>query len=337
MNVTQKIVLSVAGFIGLVVLVGVALPRTAHVERSIDIDAPPSMVFAVLNGFGQFQQWSPWADLDPEMRTSLEGPAAGVGAKLSWSGNSDAGSGSQEIVESVPYERIRVRLVLGDFGGEFHGTYSLTPQGTGTHLTWAFDADYGNNLMGRYFGLFADGLVGADYEKGLARLKSFVEGLPPTDFSKLDITVVETRAEPVVLMTTHSPADFKAVGVALGVAYGRLSGFMSSHGVKQAGPPIAIYHGEQNGALSFDAAIPVDRTDVKPDAGIRTGSTYAGRAVRAVYRGPYSGLAAARHAIASYLEMSGLQQGGAMWEQYVSDPGKTPDAELVTHLYYPIQ
>ncbi len=61
----------------LVLLVGVAfvMPDQAHGERSIVIDRPPSMVFGVLNGFKRFNDWSPWAGLDPNAVMTRSGSA----------------------------------------------------------------------------------------------------------------------------------------------------------------------------------------------------------------------------------------------------------------------
>lgn len=332
----KKVMLFVAGIVALFVAVGLLLPSRAHVERSIVLKASPSTVFTVLDGFAQFQKWSPWADLDPAMKITYSGPAEGVGARMDWSGNTRAGKGSQEVLESVPYSRIRLKLSFGD-GGDFAATYALAPEGDGTRLTWAFDGDYGGSLLGRYFGLLSERMVGPDFDKGLARLKVLVEALPRGDFSGLQIGVVQTRAEPVAITAGRSGGDRRSIGVALGVAYARLATFINRQGLEQVGPPIAIYYGEANGTLSFEAAIPVNRGDVAAKEPVRLGRTYEGRAVRAVYRGPYSGLAAVHRQVLAYLAAAGLKQAGARWEQYVSNPAKTADADLVTHLYYPVE
>jgi effector-binding domain-containing protein len=317
--------------------VGWFLPQTAHVERSIAVDAPPATVFTVLNGFRQFNRWSPWADIDPNATSSYEGPEAGVGARMSWSGNAEVGTGSQEILESAPYSKVKVRLVLGDFPGAFTASYLLSPEGSGTKVTWAFDGDYGGNVIGRYFGLLADSMLGPDYEKGLGRLKDFAESLPKADFSGLQFETTTSSAQPLVLMGVRSANDANAIGVAIGVAYGRLSGFISAQGLQQDGPPLAIYNGESGGALSIDAAIPVNRIDVAPAEPIRTGSSFAGRVVKAAYHGDYAGLPAAREQVSAYLATAGLTQDGPLWEQYVSDPANTPPAELVTNIFVPIK
>jgi len=333
----KKLAIALAGLAGLVVVVGLLLPKTAHVERAVVINAPQATVFTVLNGFRQFDQWSPWADIDPGAKTTIEGAEFGVGAKMSWSGNAEVGSGSQEILESTPYTHIKVRLGFGDFPGAFFATYALQAQDAGTQVTWAFDADYGGSLTGRYFGLLSDRMLGPDYEKGLARLKAFVEKLPKGDFSALKFEPVETAAAPVVLMSVRSADNPSAIGVALGVAYGRLSGYMNTEGLKQAAPPVAIYRGNGGGTLAIDAAIPVDRDGGTPVNAVRMGHLQAGPAVRAEYRGAYAGLAAARGQMLAYLAAAGLEADGPIWEQYVSDPAHTPEPQLITHIYMPIK
>lgn len=323
--------------VALVLVIGLFLPNTAHVERSIVIDAPPATVFTVLNGFRQFHRWSPWQEADPNMQMVYEGPETGVGAKQSWSGNAEVGSGSQEILESEPYRRILIRLRFGGFEGDFLASYTLEPGNGGTRLTWGLDADYKHSIMGRYFGLFSDSMLGPDYERGLAKLKSFVETLPKADFSGLGITVIEVPPVTIVSTSGSSAADDRALGVALGVAYGRLSGFMQARGLSQAGPPLAIYQPPENGLIRFEAGIPVDRTDVAQGNGIQVGKTLAGKAVKAVYRGSYAGLGQANEQVQAFVVVAGYRRDGYRWEQYVSDPATTPESELITHIYYPIK
>ena len=342
MSVLKKLLLGFVVLLLVVAAIGLVLPRTAHVERSIVINARPATVFTVLNGFRQFDQWSPWAEYDPGMKLVFEGPATGVGARYRWNGNAQVGSGSQEILESTPYRQIRIKLVFGEFPGDFIAVYTMEAEGENTKLTWAFDADYGNSVMGRYFGLLSDSMLGPDYEKGLSKLKSFAESLPTDDFSALAIETMDAPSIAVVSIAARAANETYAIGVALGMAYSRLSGFINVNGLKQAAPPLAIYHGLEassgkEGVLTFDAAIPVDRTDVAPGGNIRTGHTQAGLAVRAKYRGPYSGLPVANKQVEAYLAAAGLERDGPRWEQYVSDPGQTPEAELVTHIYYPVK
>ena len=170
-----KWVLAAIAAVGLVLaLGGLLLPATTHVERSVVIDRSPEQVFATLNSFERFSAWSPWAEYDPQARYTFEGPASGVGARMRWSGNRSVGSGSQEITTSEPHRRVVVAL---DFdGSQAHAAYLLEPEGDGTRLTWAFDTEHGMNPFKRWLGLLFDRMIGADYEKGMRKLKSLLEG-----------------------------------------------------------------------------------------------------------------------------------------------------------------
>ena len=170
-----KWVLAAIAAVGLVLaLGGLLLPATTHVERSVVIDRSPEQVFTTLNSFERFSAWSPWAEYDPQARYTFEGPASGVGARMRWSGNRSVGSGSQEITTSEPHRRVVVAL---DFdGSQAQAAYLLEPEGDGTRLTWAFDTEHGMNPFKRWLGLVFDRMIGADYEKGLRKLKSLLEG-----------------------------------------------------------------------------------------------------------------------------------------------------------------
>src|ERR1041385_5704058 len=75
-------------------------PAHYQVERTATINAPAPVVFAQVNDFHKWQAWSPWAKMDPNMKTTYSGAPAGNGAVYSWAGNSDVGEGGMTITES---------------------------------------------------------------------------------------------------------------------------------------------------------------------------------------------------------------------------------------------
>ena len=152
------------------------LPREVTISRQAVIAAPPGEVFPWVNSLQKTTEWSPWIGLDPNLNVTFEGPAEGVGNTMIWtSEDPEVGSGRQEITVSVPGERVNSKLDFGDMGTAT-ATVVLVPEGAGTNVTWGLVADMGNNPVGRWMGLMMDRWVGADYEKGLATLKSVVEG-----------------------------------------------------------------------------------------------------------------------------------------------------------------
>ncbi|MGH8168780.1 MAG: SRPBCC family protein, partial [Woeseiaceae bacterium] len=218
---TRKI-LYAAGIMALaLVIVGVFLPSTVHVQREVTIDAPAATVFALLTDARQLEEWSPWIASE-NVDTQVEGPSRGVGATLRW--NLPAGgSGSQAIVQSAPYERVVTELSAGGKGGKgpFASTFTLDTREGGTRVGWAFDADFGVNLVQRYFGRLLAGRIGRDYEQGLANLKSMAESLPRADWSDLQIEHLDVEPAPIAYLTTSSLPDSEAVSEAMGEAYFR--------------------------------------------------------------------------------------------------------------------
>ncbi len=175
MKILQKVLMFLAGIIGLLIIVGLLLPGTVHVERSAQIQAPPARIFPLLNDLREFNRWSPWARIDPDTEYTFSDPSQGKGAGMSWaSENEYVGKGSMRILESLADEKVVMAL---DFGpqGVAQASLSIRQSGQGSEVTWAFDNDFGNDILGRYFGLMMDGMVGGSYEKGLQNLKTLVE------------------------------------------------------------------------------------------------------------------------------------------------------------------
>lgn len=177
MKVLIRVVVAVVVLIVVLLGIGLLLPSAAHVERSTVIAAKPAQVFGVVDGFAQFDQWSPWAKIDPNVKVERSGPDSGVGAKYRWAGNDKVGSGTQEIVESVPDSKVRSKLEFTGFPPS-EASFLLKPQGEGTQVTWTMDVGLGGSPVSRWFGVFMDKMIGPDYEKGLAQLKTFVESQP---------------------------------------------------------------------------------------------------------------------------------------------------------------
>ncbi len=150
------------------------LPAQAVVTRSTEIAAPPDKVFAIVGDLRRFNEFSPWADIDPDIKYTFEGPESGVGQKMNWtSENAEVGNGSQTITKHEPPNFVETQL---DFGmrGKPVASFDLVPSTAGTKVTWTFKSDL-DGIPAKWFGLMFDRWIGADYEKGLAKLKATAE------------------------------------------------------------------------------------------------------------------------------------------------------------------
>ena len=170
--------LAVVGAIALVlVLAGLVLPSGFAVERSIEINAPPRMIYDYVVEPKQWTKWSVWTRRDPQMRITYSGPPFGMGAKWSWVSKSE-GSGSMVLTRVEPDKRVEYALSLADFGVRSTGALALDPAGTRTRVTWTTTGDVGSNPLKHYLAVLMDRLVGPDFEAGLANLKALAESKP---------------------------------------------------------------------------------------------------------------------------------------------------------------
>jgi hypothetical protein len=172
-------------FLALVLIVAVfavvvALqPSDFRVQRSKVVAAPPSAVFAQVNDFHNWQEWSPWAKLDPNATATFEGPDSGEGAVFRWAGNDEVGEGNMKITQSRPDELIRLDLeFIKPYAGKCLTEFTFRPQGEAsdqTEVAWAMSGK--NNFLQKAICMFMDmdKMVGADFEKGLANIKAIVE------------------------------------------------------------------------------------------------------------------------------------------------------------------
>ncbi|HEY1100746.1 MAG TPA: SRPBCC family protein, partial [Myxococcota bacterium] len=122
----------------------------------------------------QWQQWSPYEKLDANLQRTYTGAPAGVGATYAYAGDK-AGAGSMTITSSTP-TAIDITLI---FERPMKATnltvFTFTPAGDSTVVVWKMSGE--NSLMAKVAGLFLnmDALIGGDFERGLADLKTVAE------------------------------------------------------------------------------------------------------------------------------------------------------------------
>jgi Polyketide cyclase / dehydrase and lipid transport len=175
-----KIILIALAVIIVVLVVIVTLqPSEFRVARSTTISAPPSAVFAQVNDFHKWEAWNPWGKIDPAMEQTYEGAPAGTGAIYTWAGNNEVGEGRMTLTESRPSDLIRIKLeFFKPFAGNSIAEFAFKPERDQTRVTWSMAGE--NNFMAKAIHLFMnmDKMIGGQFEKGLADMKSVVEASP---------------------------------------------------------------------------------------------------------------------------------------------------------------
>ena len=174
----MKLILKLlGGLLVIVVLAAVAaffFPRNYRVERSALINATPEVVFAQFGDLKTWKHWSAWHERDPQMKVSYSENTAAVGSWTAWESRTE-GNGKMTITAREPAKRIIYTLEFPDMQMVSTGTMEVQPMDKGVRLTWVSEGNLGNNPMHRWFGLFLDRMIGPDFEKGLAKMKTVAE------------------------------------------------------------------------------------------------------------------------------------------------------------------
>lgn len=172
----RTVAVIIALLVAAVLIYAATRPDAFRIERSTSIKAPAEKVFALINDFHQWEAWSPWEKIDPEIKRTYSGALSGKGAVYAWSGNKDIGQGRMEIIESSSPASVVLKL---DFITPFeaHNTveFTLVAQGNSTTVTQAMygPSPFISKLMGLFFSM--EKMVGEKYEEGLANLKLIAE------------------------------------------------------------------------------------------------------------------------------------------------------------------
>lgn len=172
----KKILIVLVVIIVAFIITAALQPADFRIARSATIPAPPAIVFEQVNDLHKWQEWSPWAKKDPAAKSTFAGPPSGKGAAFSWAGNNEVGEGTMTITDSRPNELVQFRL---EFKKPFEATstaeFTFKPEGDQTAVTWSMSGT--NGFMGKAISLVmnCDKMVGGDFEKGLASLKTVSE------------------------------------------------------------------------------------------------------------------------------------------------------------------
>ncbi|MEZ5422682.1 MAG: SRPBCC family protein [Pyrinomonadaceae bacterium] len=151
-------------------------PDDFTISRKTTISAPPERIFTEINDFHRWDAWSPWAKLDPNMKTEITGPESGKGAVYYWTGDQEVGEGRMTIVESTPPSLVKIDLhFIKPFDSSSIIEIKVTPSGANSDVEWTMTGKH--NFASKAFSLFVDmdKAIGADFERGLAQLKQVAE------------------------------------------------------------------------------------------------------------------------------------------------------------------
>lgn len=322
----------VLGLIGLGAILGLIAPREVSLSRSTVIDAPQEMVFNTVNDLKTWESWSPWKEMDPEMKVTMGTPSVGEGASYSWVGEI-SGEGEMSITSVSPPENLTTRVEFKGQGGA-DAAWSFQPVEGGTEATWAFHTvfPYPFNAML----LFQDfpGAIAKDYDRGLELLKAQVEAKAAKSNS-IDVQVVDLPIRHFIGL--RQTVGMEGLGDVFAQNTPKVFEAVNKAGMEMAGMPCGLYFTWDEAAGMTDCAQVIPVKEAQTINGFESMSIPQTRALLVEYYGSYEGVAAAHQALDKYMKKEGVQMIEPAIEEYVTDPMAESDtSKWLTRVYYPI-
>ncbi|TBR38798.1 MULTISPECIES: polyketide cyclase [Dyella] len=271
--IVALVIVAIAG-----VVVGVIMPSTGHVERSLVVGKDMRQVYDVLANFRRFPDFTVQRKYDRNVKFTHSGKGYGPGAEISWDSSDDkVGKGKLTVATATPdFDKVdstakKAQIVWNldnDWRGQDkHFTLDLERQGSRgqlTKITWSYDVAYGFNLIDRYSNLYIHGDPDSFIQFSLTDLQNVLASVQNIDYSKLIPYIEQTQPTPVLLVSTsiERKGGLEALDEATAKAEQEIQAAAKKLGVTVTGPRI-IYttnYGDQN--YTFDVALPISASSL---------------------------------------------------------------------------
>lgn len=344
-----KTILIIAIALGVLVLVlGLVGPKTYRVERTVEIEASPSVVYGYVSYVGKMKEWGPWQELDKDQLQTIEGTDGTVGAVWKWEGDT-VGRGVQEITELTENEHVGSKLTFFvPLMGQANSTsaYDLVPTETGTQITWGIEGE--NGFLARAMSVFMnlDAQLGPDLERGLANLSTMAAKeqqridteREESTFNGYFVDIVERPQQ--VYVGKRALVPFIGIKNFYATSFGEAAEAAQQANLQVKGFPSGIYFaGDQKfGIADLLAGIPVKADSNLTVAGMQVYSVPASTMAHVAYYGDYANVSSAHAALSAMVESRGYSEYGIRIEEYVTDPGMERDTtKWLTNVYYMVR
>ena len=178
MNILKIVLIAIAGLIVILLIVALFTKKEYGVIREVTINKPKSEVFEYVKLLKNQDNFSVWANRDPQMNKDYRGSDGTVGFVSSWDSKmKDVGKGEQEITKIADGERIDYELRFIEPFASTSSAYMIfeSVSDTQTKVKWGFTGKmkYPANLF--LLTMDMEGMIGKDFQDGLNKLKMVLE------------------------------------------------------------------------------------------------------------------------------------------------------------------
>src|SRR5215217_3543317 len=143
MKILKYIGIALVALIALVLIVAAVAPKDFSVQRSVTVNKPKSEVFPYVKMLKNQNDYSVWAQRDPNMKKEFRGEDGTVGFVSAWDGNNEVGSGEQEIKGIVEGEKVDYELRFKEPIENTAASYMSTEAegDNATKVTWGINGN----------------------------------------------------------------------------------------------------------------------------------------------------------------------------------------------------
>jgi effector-binding domain-containing protein len=333
MKILKGIGIILAVIIAILAIVPVFLSSNYSVSRDITINTSAEKAYNYLLSIQGSKDWSPWDEIDPNIKYSFEGTDKEIGSKLSWeSENKNVGKGSMTLMNAEPNKMIELEIAMPEYASTSKSVYTIEEVAEGVKVTWT-DSGQLNGYMMRWMGLFMDNMLGEMFETGLSNLKTKLEAMPASVMSNINRGYVSAQK----VISIRETITQSQISAKLGELYGQLVAYAMATGVQQVNAPLCIYHHFSDESVEMEPAIPVNNLPPSKD-NINAYEMPQRDVVSGTFSGAYDNLGAAHAEMNAWIKAKGYTINGSPWEHYITDPGMVKDTSAwKTVIYYPVQ
>lgn len=331
----KKLLYFIFGVIALYLILCIFGPAQNKVERSIEINADPEWLRSKITDLRFFHdEWSPWTEKDPKMKVTFKGEAGQEGSSMSWiSDNEEVGKGSMTY-NRTSGDTIIQTLHFDDYGDSkiYH---IVSASGKGSKVTWAMESE--NPFFFRAMMLFMnmDKMIGPDFEKGLAKLKTATENGASEAGSLADYEIHEMSwTAKTFYGKREKNLKFDKMEAFFGNTFGGIGETLGKARLEPVGAPKAIFFAFDEKNMIADVAAVMEVEKDTKFAAWEKFEIPAGKVLHIAYYGPYDASMNAHLAMDAYMKKHNLSQSHVV-EEYVTDPMTEKDpSKWLTNIYY---
>jgi len=331
----KKILYVIVALVVIYLILCIIGPAKTKVARSVAINAPVGVVKTQLLDFQFFRdKWSPFTELDPNMKSTYEGTVGTPGYKYHWEGNKDVGKGSMEYLGSSG-DTMKVKLqFIEPWEGISDVGFIASGDDKSTTVTWAMESH--NAFFTRPMMLFMnmDKMLGTEFEKGLNKLKTVMESMATEPKKYNGYEIHESTWEAKSYVGKRAMVKFDKMSAFFADNFPKIFAELGKAKVQPLMAPSALFfmwdEANKQADCAAVACVPAGTTA----KGWETFNTPAGQVLHIAYYGSYEKSMDAHMAMDAYMKEKNLQQSVVI-EEYVTDPMTEKDtAKWLTNIYY---